>query len=178
MRYALTKPGGGQNPGIWKYLEMRRGGAVLGVSGIRELARRLGIPRTPVDRLFDLNHHSRLDHIEAAFGALGKPLAWPYTTRHSRARPPCRCACEARPRPVFHILLQRTAHSASAAARMSSRPALESVAKCHPSPSSDRAHRQYIPNWTGFRTPAHSPPPRAVYSSIRAICLESAVWGL
>jgi antitoxin HicB len=40
-----------------------------------ELARRLGIPKTTVDRLFNLDHHSRLDHIEAAFAALGKRLA-------------------------------------------------------------------------------------------------------
>jgi antitoxin HicB len=39
-----------------------------------ELARRLGIPKTVVDRLFDLDHHSRLDQIEAAFQALGKRL--------------------------------------------------------------------------------------------------------
>ena len=39
-----------------------------------ELARRIGIPRTNVDRLFDLGHASRLDQIEAAFGALGKRL--------------------------------------------------------------------------------------------------------
>lgn len=46
-------------------------------SGIRktELARRLGIPKTVVDRLFDLNHHSRLDQIEAAFRVLGKEVA-------------------------------------------------------------------------------------------------------
>jgi antitoxin HicB len=45
-------------------------------SGLRksELSRRLGIPKTNVDRLFDLNHHSRLDQIEAAFNALGKAL--------------------------------------------------------------------------------------------------------
>jgi antitoxin HicB len=45
-------------------------------SGIRkaELARRLGIPSANVDRLFDLNHRSRLDHIEAAFRVLGKRL--------------------------------------------------------------------------------------------------------
>jgi antitoxin HicB len=45
-------------------------------SGIRkaELARRLGIPKTVVDRLFDLNHKSRLEQIEAAFRALGKEL--------------------------------------------------------------------------------------------------------
>jgi len=75
MRYALTKPGGDKTLGYGNISRCGEGGAVLGVSGIRELARRLGIPRTPVDRLFDLNHHSRLDHIEAAFGALGKPLA-------------------------------------------------------------------------------------------------------
>jgi antitoxin HicB len=46
-------------------------------SGIRkaELARRLGIPKTNVDRLFDLRHQSRLDQIEAAFRALGKVLS-------------------------------------------------------------------------------------------------------
>jgi antitoxin HicB len=46
-------------------------------SGIRkaELARRLGIPKTTVDRLFDFANHTRLDQIEAAFAALGKRLA-------------------------------------------------------------------------------------------------------
>ena len=39
-----------------------------------ELARRLGIPKTNVDRLFDLDNHSRLDRIEAAFAALGKRI--------------------------------------------------------------------------------------------------------
>ena len=45
-------------------------------SGLRkaELARRLGIPKTNVDRLFDLKHHSRLDQIEAAFRVLGKEI--------------------------------------------------------------------------------------------------------
>jgi antitoxin HicB len=45
-------------------------------SGLKkvELARRLGIPKTTVDRLFDLDNHSRLDRIEAAFAALGKRL--------------------------------------------------------------------------------------------------------
>jgi antitoxin HicB len=38
------------------------------------LARRLGVPKTSVDRLFDLRHRSRLDHIEAAFKALGKDI--------------------------------------------------------------------------------------------------------
>lgn len=39
-----------------------------------ELARHLGIPKTTVDRLFNLDNHSRLDQIEAAFAALGKKL--------------------------------------------------------------------------------------------------------
>lgn len=38
-----------------------------------ELQRRLGWPhRESVDRLFNLNHASRLDQMEAAFGALGR----------------------------------------------------------------------------------------------------------
>lgn len=46
-------------------------------SGVRkaELARRLGIPKTIVDRLFDLNHRTRIDQIEAAFAVLGKRLS-------------------------------------------------------------------------------------------------------
>ena len=46
-------------------------------SGIRkaELARRLGIPKTTVDRLFNFEHHTRLDQMEAAFAALGKRLS-------------------------------------------------------------------------------------------------------
>lgn len=45
-------------------------------SGIRktELAGRLGIPKSNVDRLFDVNHSSRLEHLDAAFAALGKQL--------------------------------------------------------------------------------------------------------
>ncbi len=45
-------------------------------SGIRksELARRMGIPKTTVDRLFDFKNHTRLDQIEAAFAAIGKRL--------------------------------------------------------------------------------------------------------
>jgi antitoxin HicB len=45
-------------------------------AGIRraELARRLGVPRTSVDRLFNLRHHSRLDQIDAAFKVLGKEI--------------------------------------------------------------------------------------------------------
>ena len=46
-------------------------------SGIRkaELARRLGIPKTTIDRLFDFNRHTRLDQLEAAFRVLGKRLS-------------------------------------------------------------------------------------------------------
>jgi antitoxin HicB len=40
-----------------------------------ELGRRLGIPRMNVDRLFKLNHRSRLDQIEAALRVVGKELA-------------------------------------------------------------------------------------------------------
>jgi len=49
---------------------------VFRTSGIKksELARRLGIPKTTVDRLFDLDNHSRLDQIEAAFATLGKRI--------------------------------------------------------------------------------------------------------
>ena len=45
-------------------------------AGIRkaELARRLGIPKTNVDRLFDLYHSTRLEHLDAAFRAIGKRL--------------------------------------------------------------------------------------------------------
>ena len=45
-------------------------------SGLRksELARRLGIPKTNIDRLFVLNRKSRFDQIEAAFAALGKRI--------------------------------------------------------------------------------------------------------
>jgi antitoxin HicB len=46
-------------------------------SGMRkaELARRLGIPKTTIDRLFDFNRHTRLDQLEAAFRVLGKRLS-------------------------------------------------------------------------------------------------------
>ncbi|MBI3470975.1 MAG: type II toxin-antitoxin system HicB family antitoxin [Candidatus Solibacter usitatus] len=45
-------------------------------SGVRkaELARRIGIPKTHIERLFSLRHNSRLDRIEAALAALGKRL--------------------------------------------------------------------------------------------------------
>ena len=40
-----------------------------------ELARRLGWKRESVDRLFRLDHASRLEQIEAAFGALGQAVS-------------------------------------------------------------------------------------------------------
>ena len=45
-------------------------------SGLKkaEFARRIGIPKTHIERLFSLRHHSRLHLIEAAFAALGKRL--------------------------------------------------------------------------------------------------------
>ncbi len=45
-------------------------------SGIRkaELARRLGIPKTVIDRLFDLRNRTRFDQIESAFDVLGKQV--------------------------------------------------------------------------------------------------------
>ena|SRR5581483_2829166 len=45
-------------------------------SGMRkaELGRQLGIPKTTVDRLFDLRRHTRLEQIEAAFRVLNKRL--------------------------------------------------------------------------------------------------------
>lgn len=45
-------------------------------SGMRkaELARRIGIPKSNLDRLFDLKHQSRLDQLEAAFAALNKHI--------------------------------------------------------------------------------------------------------
>jgi antitoxin HicB len=39
-----------------------------------ELARRIGIPKTNVERIFDLDHASRFDLIEAAFRAIGKKI--------------------------------------------------------------------------------------------------------
>jgi antitoxin HicB len=45
-------------------------------SGMRktELARRLGIPKTIVDRLFDFEINTKLDQMEAALAAVGKRL--------------------------------------------------------------------------------------------------------
>jgi len=39
-----------------------------------EFARRIGIPKTHIQRLLSLRHHSRLDLIESAFASLGKRL--------------------------------------------------------------------------------------------------------
>jgi antitoxin HicB len=39
-----------------------------------EFARRIGIPKTHIDRLFSLRHRSRLEQLESALAALGKSL--------------------------------------------------------------------------------------------------------
>jgi antitoxin HicB len=39
-----------------------------------DLASRMGIPKTVVDRLFDLDRHTRMNQMEAAFKALGKRI--------------------------------------------------------------------------------------------------------
>jgi antitoxin HicB len=39
-----------------------------------QLAARLGMAKSNLDRLFDLQHHSRFDQIEAAFAALDKQV--------------------------------------------------------------------------------------------------------
>lgn len=51
------------------YLEFR-------ASGLRKsvFARRIGIQKSNVDRLFDFSHRSRVDQLELAFRALGKRL--------------------------------------------------------------------------------------------------------
>ena len=45
-------------------------------SGLKkaEFARRMGIPKTHIERLFSLRHGSRLNQIEAALAVLGKRL--------------------------------------------------------------------------------------------------------
>lgn len=50
--------------------------SIFRASGVRkaELARRIGIPKTNIERLFDLDHASRFDQIEAAFRAIGKKI--------------------------------------------------------------------------------------------------------
>ena len=52
------------------YWALRRAGITRA-----ELARRLGLNRESVDRLFRLDHRSRLEQIEAAFAALNHSLA-------------------------------------------------------------------------------------------------------
>lgn len=54
-------------------LELHR---VFRASGMKkvELARRMGVQKTSVDRPFDLSHPSRIEQLETAFRALGKRL--------------------------------------------------------------------------------------------------------
>ena len=40
-----------------------------------ELAKRMGILKQQIDRLFDLQHSSRIEQLEAAFHAIGKTIA-------------------------------------------------------------------------------------------------------
>jgi antitoxin HicB len=49
----------------------------LRAAGIRkiDLARRLKVAPSQVDRMLDITHHSKLDVLEAAFAAIGKRLA-------------------------------------------------------------------------------------------------------
>jgi antitoxin HicB len=51
--------------------------SALRAAGIKkvDLARRMKIAPSQVDRLLDITHHSNLDQIEAAFTAIGKRLA-------------------------------------------------------------------------------------------------------
>ena len=56
-----------------------------------ELMRKLGLHREPVDRLFRLDHNSRLDQLEAAFIALG------VTPRLDIPFPARRSSCEEEP---------------------------------------------------------------------------------
>ncbi len=51
------------------YTAMRRAGVTRA-----ELARQLGLQKSQIGRLLDLNHESRLDQIERALRALGKRL--------------------------------------------------------------------------------------------------------
>lgn len=58
-----------QEAKVLLYNELRKAGMRKA-----ELGRRLGIPAPNVDRLFDLNRRSRLDHLESAFEVLGRRL--------------------------------------------------------------------------------------------------------
>jgi antitoxin HicB len=68
-RYRLISLPAVQSAKVELYLAFR-------ASGMRkaELARRIGIPRSNLDRLFDLKHQSRLDQLEAAFAGLKKRI--------------------------------------------------------------------------------------------------------
>lgn len=64
--YAMVRPYLGTQLKAQLYTTLRTAGITRA-----ELARRLGWHRESVDRLFRLDHASRLDQIEAAFAALG-----------------------------------------------------------------------------------------------------------
>ncbi|MBZ5622452.1 MAG: helix-turn-helix transcriptional regulator [Acidobacteriia bacterium] len=52
-------------------------------AGVRkaELARRLGCQKSQIDRLLDFKNSTRMEHIEAAFRALGKRIVTEVQTR-------------------------------------------------------------------------------------------------
>jgi antitoxin HicB len=68
-RYRPVSLPGLQSAKVELYLAFR-------ASGLRkaELARRIGIAKSNLDRLFDLRHQSRFDQLEAAFAALNKHI--------------------------------------------------------------------------------------------------------
>lgn len=68
-RYRLISLPALQSAKVELYLAFRASGMKKA-----ELARRIGIPKTNVERLFDLDHASRFDQIEAAFRAIGKKI--------------------------------------------------------------------------------------------------------
>jgi hypothetical protein len=76
-RYQLRRSGAGKTSGGCAAYLTVGGGFVWGVSGLGVEGRVCAahrIPKSHVDRLFSLRHHSRFDQIESAFSALGKSL--------------------------------------------------------------------------------------------------------
>src|SRR5262245_44157877 len=81
-RLSLPKPGRSKGKGIHlvslPLLQSAKVGLYFAMrkEGVRkaDLARRMGIQKSQVDRLLDLNRASRMDQVEAAFEALNKKL--------------------------------------------------------------------------------------------------------
>ncbi len=77
-RKDIPEPSGGE---VYSVLPTLTSVKVMLYQGMRdqgvgkaELARRLGWHMPQVDRALDVNHHSRLDQMDAALGAIGKRL--------------------------------------------------------------------------------------------------------